>query len=92
MPAQVPGALGAAAVFVAALGGSATHVHDAVTRPGPHTTAAAAIGIEAGLTGCLLFVIFNLLSSPARRAGPRASSSPCLPCSSLPARATPAPA
>lgn len=26
-------------------------------------SAAAAIGIEAGLTGCLLFVIFNLLSS-----------------------------
>jgi aquaporin Z len=38
-------------------------VHSAVTQPGPHIVPAAAIGIEAGLTGCLLFVIFNLLSS-----------------------------
>jgi aquaporin Z len=62
--AQVLAAVAAAAAFAAALGGWASHVHDGVTQPGPHISAAAAIGIEAGLTGCLLFVIFNLVSSP----------------------------
>lgn len=61
--AQVLGALGAAAIFTVALGGWASDVHDAVTQPGAHIGPAAAIGIEAGLTACLLFVIFNLLSS-----------------------------
>ena len=64
MIAQVLGALAAAAMFTAVLGGWATDVHDAVTQPAAHLGGAAAIGIEAGLTGCLLFVIFNLLSSP----------------------------
>lgn len=63
MIAQVLGALAAAAIFTAALGGWANGVHDAITQPGAHIGSAAAIGIEAGLTGCLLFVIFNLLSS-----------------------------
>jgi aquaporin Z len=63
MTAQVLGALGAAAIFSAVLGGWAAEVHYAVTQPGPQIGPAAAIGIEAGLTGCLLFVIFNLLSS-----------------------------
>lgn len=63
MIAQVLGALAAAAIFTAALGAWASDVHGAVTRPAAHLSAAAAIGIEAGLTGCLLFVIFNLVSS-----------------------------
>jgi aquaporin Z len=61
--AQVLGALAAAAIFIAVLGGWADHVGDAVTQPAPHISAVGAIGIEAGLTGCLLFVIFNLVSS-----------------------------
>jgi aquaporin Z len=63
MIAQVLGALAAAAIFTTAFGGWATEVHNAVTQPAAHISAAAAIGIEAGITGCLLFVIFNLLSS-----------------------------
>ena len=63
MVAQVLGALAAAAIFTVALGGWASHVHYGVTQPGPQISAPAAIGIETGLTGCLLFVIFNLLSS-----------------------------
>jgi aquaporin Z len=63
MLAQVLGALAAAAIFTVALGSWAADVHDAITQPGAQIGAAAAIGIEAGLTGCLLFVIFNLLSS-----------------------------
>lgn len=63
MIGQVLGALVASAIFTAALGGWADQVNDAVTQPGPHIGAAAATGIEAGLTGCLLFVIFNMVSS-----------------------------
>lgn len=63
MIAQVLGALAAAAIFTGALGGWAGDVHDAVTQPAAHISAVAAIGIEAGITGCLLFVIFNLVSS-----------------------------
>lgn len=63
MAAQVLGAFGAAVIFIIALGGWAGEVNDAVTQPAAYIGPAAAIGIEAGLTGCLLFVIFNLLSS-----------------------------
>lgn len=61
--AQVLGALTAAAIFTAALGGWADTVDDARTVPEPALGAAAVVGIEAALTLGLLTTVFLMLSS-----------------------------
>jgi aquaporin Z len=60
--AQVLGALAATALLQLAFGGWADRIHDAATVPS--VAPAAALGIEAALTGALLVVIFCFLSSP----------------------------
>ncbi len=62
--AQTLGALTAATGFDAAWGSWATGVSSARTVPEPGLPAWGAIGIEAALTFGLLFVVFNMVSTP----------------------------
>jgi aquaporin Z len=62
--AQTAGALVATGAFVAAWGGHARAVGDAVTMPARSVGALGGVAIEAALTASLLVVLFGCLSSP----------------------------
>lgn len=61
--AQVTGALAGTAVLRLAWGRRAAALRYGVTGPGPHVSAAAALGIEAGMTAALVLVLFLFVSS-----------------------------
>lgn len=61
---QLCGALIAAAGLRWVWSSWAAQIGNARTQPGPGTPAWEAVGIEAGLTMALLFVVFNMVSSP----------------------------
>jgi aquaporin Z len=60
---QTLGAISAAAAFQCCWRNWATEVNHARTVPGPHTGLPAALLIEIALTGCLVFTIFDMVSS-----------------------------
>lgn len=60
---QSAGALLGAALVRWWWGHAAVSVHDGLTAPGHGMSAWGAAGVEAGMTGCLVLVIFSLVSS-----------------------------